>query len=175
MVLQGVITTSFGRIARATSRMSTQSLSAAPRVKNWPRYRFFRFFFWRILQKTPWCHRPGSVSKDSSDTVPRPRHHFPHSIYGSKPPNPEDNLVRRKFWRISNCCSHVQRHVQRTHLRVSRNMWDPIIRDRSIFRPSWPNFWLEPEFTGPKRSSECVRSTFLSFWDSGPKYFDVYP
>ena len=58
---------------------------------------FFDFFLWRILQKTPWCHRPGSVSKDTSDTVPRPRHHFSHSIYGSKPPNPEDNLVRRKF------------------------------------------------------------------------------
>ena len=176
MVLKGRITTSFGRIARTTSLVSTQSLSAAPRTKNWSRYRIFSiFFFWRILQKNPWCHRPGSVVKDTSDTVPRPRHRFFHSIYGSKSPNPEDNRARSKFWRISNCCSHVPRHVTQTGLRVYRNMWNQIIRGRSIFWPSWPNFWLEPEFIGPKGSSECVRSTVLSFWDSGPKYFGVYP
>ena len=45
MVLKGRITTSFGRIARTTSLVSTQSLSAAPRAKNWSRYRIFSIFF----------------------------------------------------------------------------------------------------------------------------------
>ena len=58
---------------------------------------FLDFFFCGILQKKPWCHRPGSVVKDTSDTVPRPRHHFFHSIYGSKPWNLEDYRVKRKF------------------------------------------------------------------------------
>ena len=133
MVLKGRITTSFGRIARTRSLVSTQSLSAAPRAKNWSRYRIFSiFFFWRILQKNPWCHRPGSVVKDTSDTVPRPRHRFFHSIYGSKSPNPEDNRARRKFWRISNCCSHVPRHVTQTDLRGVR------IEEYVKSNNSWP-------------------------------------
>ena len=43
--LEGGISTSFGRIARITSRRPTQSLQVAPRAKNWARYWKFGIFF----------------------------------------------------------------------------------------------------------------------------------